>query len=186
MRRFVPFAVLFSLLSSLVPYTAWAQGLPTSLYQGMRWRFIGPLRGGRTKAVAGVPGEPNRFYIGAVNGGIWTTDDAGRTWSPIFDGHSTQSIGSLAVAPSDPNVIYAGSGEGLQRPDLAIGNGIYKSVDAGKTWTHLGLRDGEQIPQIAVDPRNPNTLFVAVLGHPYGPNDQRGIYRSTDGGLTFS
>jgi len=186
LRRYIPLVVLFSLLASLVPNPAGAQTVAPSLYQGMRWRFIGPLRGGRTKAVAGVPGEPNRFYIGAVNGGIWTTDDAGRTWTPIFDGHSTQSIGSLAVAPSDPNVIYAGSGEGLQRPDLAIGNGIYKSIDAGKTWTHLGLRDGEQIPQIAIDPRNQNTLFVAVLGHPYGPNDQRGIYRSTDGGKTFA
>lgn len=158
-----------------------------SQYAGLRWRAIGPLRGGRTKSIAGVPSMPNRFYMAAVNGGIWQTDDAGRTWRPIFDhAADTGSIGSLAVAPSDPNVIYAGSGEGLQRPDLAVGDGIYKSSDAGKTWTHLGLRDGEQIPQIAIDPRNPQRLFVAVLGHPYGPNAQRGIFRSTDGGATFT
>ncbi|MEO9171388.1 MAG: glycoside hydrolase, partial [Candidatus Baltobacteraceae bacterium] len=118
--------------------------MPTgpSQYSGMHWRFIGPLRGGRTKAIAGVPDQIHRFYIAAVNGGIWRTDDAGRTWRPIFDDQSTGSVGSLAVAPSDDNVVYAGSGEGLQRPDLSIGNGIYKSVDAGATWTHLGLRDG--------------------------------------------
>ena len=157
-----------------------------SSYAGLRWREIGPLRGGRTKALAGVPSMPNRFYIGAVNGGIWQTDDAGRTWRPIFDDASTGSIGALAVAAGDPSVIYAGSGEGLQRPDLSVGNGIYKSTDAGKTWTHLGLRDGQQIPQIDVDPTNPQRLFVAVLGHPYGPNTQRGVFRSTDGGTTFT
>ena len=187
MRRIFPLVLTLALIGSLIPTLAAAsEGVAPQLFGGLRWRFIGPLRGGRTKAVAGVPSEPNRFYIGAVNGGIWMTDDAGRTWSPIFERHSTQSIGSLAVAPSDPNVIYAGSGEGLQRPDLAIGNGIFASRDAGKTWTHLGLRDGQQIPQIAVDPRDPNRLYVAVLGHPYGPNDQRGIFRSTDGGKSFA
>jgi photosystem II stability/assembly factor-like uncharacterized protein len=123
--------------------------------------------------------------MAAVNGGIWRTQDAGRTWVPIFDGQPTGSIGALAVAPSDPRVLYAGSGEGLQRPDLAVGDGVYKSVDAGRTWTHLGLRDGQQIAGIAVDPNNAGRLFVAVLGHPYGPNPQRGIYRSLDGGTTF-
>ena len=120
-----------------------------------------------------------------MNGGVWKTNDYGRTWTPIFDDQPTGSIGAIAVAPSDPNIIYVGSGEGLQRPDLSVGDGIYKSTDAGKTWTHLGLRDGQQIPQIAVDPRNPNRLFVAVLGHPYGPNAERGIFRSTDGGQKF-
>jgi photosystem II stability/assembly factor-like uncharacterized protein len=105
-----------------------------------------------------------------------------RTWTPIFDDQPTGSIGAIAVAPSDPNIIYVGSGEGLQRPDLSTGDGIYKSTDAGKTWTHLGLRDAQQIPQIIVDPRDPNRLFVAALGHPYGPNEERGIFRSTDGG----
>ncbi len=172
------FAVVLSLIGAL--------GIAPSLYAGMHWRFVGPLRGGRTTSIAGVPGKPNTFYIGVVNGGIWRTDDAGHTWTPIFDAQSTGSIGALAVAASDPNVVYAGSGEGLQRPDLAVGNGIYKSTDAGATWKQLGLRDGQQIASIAVDAKNPNRLFVAVLGHPYGPNEQRGVYRSLDGGATFS
>ncbi|MEO6835287.1 MAG: glycoside hydrolase [Candidatus Tumulicola sp.] len=161
-------------------------GVSPSLYADMHWRFVGPLRGGRTTSIAGVANDPNRFYIGVVNGGIWKTDDAGRTWRPIFDAAPTGSIGALAVAANNPNVIYAGSGEGLQRPDLAVGDGIYKSVDAGATWTHLGLRGGQQIASIAVDPKNADRLFVAVLGHPYGPNAQRGIYRSTDGGASFA
>jgi photosystem II stability/assembly factor-like uncharacterized protein len=151
----------------------------------MHWRVIGPFRGGRTRAATGVPNQPNLFYIGAVNGGVWKSDDYGRTWAPIFDQQPTQSIGAIAVAPSDPNIIYVASGEGLHRPDLSVGNGIYKSTDAGKTWTHLGLRDGRQIPALVVDPRDPNRLFAAVLGHPYGPNQERGIYRSTDGGNTW-
>jgi len=155
------------------------------LFAEMRWRMVGPHRGGRTRACAGVASQPNVFYIGAVNGGVWKTNDYGRTWNPIFDDQPTGSIGAIAVAPSDPNIIYVGSGEGLQRPDLSIGDGVYKSIDAGKTWTHLGLRDGQQIPQIAVDPRDPNRLFVAVLGHPYGANEERGIFRSTDGGQSF-
>ncbi len=162
-----------------------AQQYPESTYQEMRWRMIGPFRGGRTRAVAGVPGQPNLFYVGAVNGGVWKSDDYGRTWAPIFDQQPTQSIGAIAVAPSDANIIYVASGEGLHRPDLSVGNGIYKSTDAGKTWTHLGLRDGQQIPALVVDPRDPNKVFAAVLGHPYGPNEERGIYRSTDGGTTW-
>ncbi|HXO17372.1 MAG TPA: glycoside hydrolase, partial [Candidatus Dormibacteraeota bacterium] len=156
-----------------------------SLYQGMHWRFVGPMRGGRTVAVTGVANRPNLFYIAAVNGGIWKTEDAGHTWVPIFDGETTGSIGALAVAPSNPNVVYAGSGEGLQRPDLAVGDGVYKSNDGGRTWTHLGLRDGQQIASMTVDPANANRLFVAVLGHPYGANSERGLYRSLDGGASF-
>jgi photosystem II stability/assembly factor-like uncharacterized protein len=147
--------------------------------------MIGPFRGGRTKAATGIPAQPNVFYIGAVNGGVWKSTDYGVTWKPIFDDQPTGSIGAIAIAPSNPDVIYIGSGEGLQRPDLSTGDGIYKSTDAGKTWTHLGLHDGQQIPQIIVDPANPDRLFVAVLGHPYGPNAERGIFRSTDGGRTF-
>jgi photosystem II stability/assembly factor-like uncharacterized protein len=147
--------------------------------------MIGPFRGGRTRAAAGVPSQPNVFYVGQVNGGVWKTDDFGRTWNPIFDDQPTQSIGAIAVAPSDPNIVYVSSGEGLHRPDLSIGNGIYKSTDAGKTWTHLGLVDGQQIPALAIDPRDPNKVFAAVLGHPYGPSEERGIYRSTDGGQTW-
>jgi photosystem II stability/assembly factor-like uncharacterized protein len=162
-----------------------ARPYPESMYQEMHWRMIGPFRGGRTRAVAGVPGQPNVFYIGAVNGGVWKSDDYGRIWTPIFDQAPTQSVGAIALAPSDPNIIYVASGEGLRRPDLSVGNGIYKSTDAGKTWTHLGLRDGQQIPALAVDPRDPNKLFAAVLGHPYGPNEERGIFRSSDGGNTW-
>src|SRR5258708_6495530 len=118
--------------------TAFSASYDPKLFAEMRWRSVGPLRGGRTRATAGVPGQPNVFYIGAVNGGVWKTNDFGRTWNPIFDDQPTGSIGAIAVAPSDPNVVYVGSGEGLQRPDLSIGDGIYKSIDAGKTWTHLG------------------------------------------------
>jgi photosystem II stability/assembly factor-like uncharacterized protein len=132
-----------------------------------------------------VPGQPNVFYIGVNNGGVWKTSDYGRTWTPVFDDQPTGSIGALAVAPSNPNVVYVGSGEGLQRPDLSTGNGVYKSTDAGATWKHLGLGDGQQIGAIIVDPQDPNRLFVAVLGHPYGPNQERGVFRSTNGGETF-
>ena len=162
-----------------------AEQYESTLFSEMSWRSIGPFRGGRTKAAAGVPEQPNVFYVGVVNGGVWKTTDFGHTWNPIFDDQFTGSIGALAVAPSDANILYVGSGEGLQRPDLSTGDGIYKSVDAGQTWTHLGLRDGQQIPQIVVDPTNPDRLFVAVLGHPYGPNTERGIFRSLDGGQSF-
>ena len=178
MRRFSSLLFFFCAAAAL------AQADP-KLFQEMRWRSIGPFRGGRTVAATGVPGQPNVFYIGVNNGGVWKSIDYGRVWTPIFDDQPTGSIGAIAVAPSDPNIIYAGSGEGLQRPDLSTGDGIYRSADAGKTWQHLGLRDGQQIPAIAVDPRDPNRLFVAVLGHPYGPNPERGIFRSTDGGKTF-
>ena len=162
-----------------------AQRIDPSTYSEMRWRMIGPFRASRTKAAAGIPNQPNVFYIGVVNGGVWKTTDYGRTWNPIFDDQPTGSIGAIAVAPSNPNVVYVGSGEGLQRPDLSVGDGIYKSTDAGETWTHLGLRDGQQIPQIVVDPRDPDRLYVAVLGHPYGPNAERGLFKSIDGGQTF-
>jgi photosystem II stability/assembly factor-like uncharacterized protein len=162
-----------------------AQQFSQEFTQAFHWRSIGPFRGGRTRAVTGVPTQPNVFYIAQVNGGVWKTTDYGHTWMPIFDDQPTGSIGSIAVAASNPLIIYAGSGEGLHRPDLSVGDGVYKSVDGGKSWTHLGLRDGQQIAQIAVDPRNADRLFVAVAGHPYGPNEERGIFRSTDGGRTF-
>jgi photosystem II stability/assembly factor-like uncharacterized protein len=156
----------------------------------MRWRMIGPFRGGRTRAAVGVADEPNVFYVGQVNGGVWKTTDSGRTWNPIFDGEDTQSIGAIAVAPSDSRIVYVASGEGLHRPDLSVGDGIYRSADAGKTWVHVdvkdgGLREGEQIPALVVDPTNPDRLFAAVLGHPYGPNSGRGIFRSEDGGKSW-
>jgi photosystem II stability/assembly factor-like uncharacterized protein len=168
--------------------TVEAQGpSPTdpNVFSELRWRNIGPHRASRTKALDGVPSQPHTFYIGVVNGGVWKTTDAGRTWVPIFDDQPTGSIGALAVAPSDPNVIYVGTGEAQQRPDLATGDGMYKSSDAGRTWTHLGLRDTQQIAQVVVDPKNADRIFVAALGHPYGPNTERGIFRSLDGGRSF-
>jgi photosystem II stability/assembly factor-like uncharacterized protein len=151
----------------------------------MHWRSIGPPRAGRARALAGVPSQPNVFYIGFDNGGVWRSTDYGSTWVPLFDNQPTGSIGAIAVAPSNPNVIYVGAGAGIIRPDLSVGDGVYKSTDAGKTWTHLGLRDSQMIAMIDVDPTNPNRLFVAALGHPYGPNPERGIFRSTDGGANF-
>jgi photosystem II stability/assembly factor-like uncharacterized protein len=162
-----------------------AAQIDPGMFGEMRWRMIGPFRGGRTVAGVGVVKQPNVFYIGVNNGGVWRTNDYGRIWTPVFDDQPSGSIGAIGISQSDPNVLYAGSGEGLQRPDLATGDGMYKSTDAGKTWTHLGLRDAQQIPQIVVDPADPNRLFVAVLGHPYGPNEERGIFRSTDGGRSF-
>jgi photosystem II stability/assembly factor-like uncharacterized protein len=179
LRLFVSISIFFSIASIT------AQQVPENTYQDLHWRMIGPFRGGRTRAATGVPSQPNVFYVGQVNGGVWKSDDSGRTWNPIFDHESTQSIGAIAISPSNPNIIYIASGEGLHRPDLSIGNGIYKSTDAGKTWIHLGLNDGFQIPALAIDPRDPNKVFAAVLGHPYGPNEERGLFRSTDGGQTW-
>jgi photosystem II stability/assembly factor-like uncharacterized protein len=156
------------------------------LFSDMRWREIGPMRGGRTRALAGVPIEPSTFYHGAVNGGVWKTTDGGSTWHSTWNDQPSGSVGAIAVSLSDPDVVYVGSGEGLQRPDLSTGDGVYKSTDAGETWTHLeGLRDGQQIGQLAIDPHDPNRVFVAVEGHPFGPNEERGLYRTTDGGKTF-
>jgi photosystem II stability/assembly factor-like uncharacterized protein len=177
--------VLCLLTVAFPVFSVRAQQYDPKLYSEMRWRCIGPFRGGRTVAISGVPQQPNVFYMAAVNGGVWKTTDFGNTWFPIFDDQTSGSVGALAVAPSDPNILYVGSGEGLQRPDLAVGDGFYKSNDAGKTWMHLGLRDAQQITAIVVDPRNPDRVFVAVQGHPYGPNKERGIFRSLDGGKTF-
>ncbi len=155
------------------------------LYSGMRWRQIGPPRAGRARALSGVPGQPNVFYVGFDNGGVWRSTDYGSTWHPLFDNEATGSIGAIAVAPTNPSLIYVGTGAGIIRPDLSTGDGVYRSADAGATWTHLGLDETQMIANIAVDPTNPDRLFVAALGHPYGPNPERGIFRSTDGGKTF-
>ncbi len=162
-----------------------AQTPDSALYGALKWRMIGPHRGGRTVGASGVPQQPNVFYIGVNNGGVWKTTDYGRTWNSVFDDQPTGSIGDVAVAPSNPNVVYAASGEGIQRPDLSVGDGMYKSTDAGKTWTHQGLRDGQQIGGLAVDPNNENRVFAAVLGHPYGPNTERGVFRTTNGGASW-
>ncbi len=183
-RYLVVLTLAATALTASIPAQQGAQINP-SLFADLRWRNIGPHRASRTRAAAGHRSHPYTFYMAAVNGGVWKTTDAGRVWKPIFDDQPTGSIGTIAVAPSDANIIYVGSGEGLHRPDLSTGDGIYKSIDAGKTWVHLGLRDAQQIPNIAVDPTNANRLFVAALGHPYGPNEERGIYRSTDGGKSF-
>ena len=160
-------------------------GQQTDNSRALHWRQIGPVRAGRARALSGVPSQPNVFYAGFDNGGVWRSTDYGSVWVPIFDDQPTGSIGAIAVAPSDPNIIYVGSGAGIIRPDLATGDGVYKSTDGGKTWTHLGLRDSQMIAMIDVDPRDANRLFVAALGHPYGPNAERGIFRSTDGGQSF-
>src|SRR5262252_5900246 len=172
-------------LTFAAPDSAFQQPPTVDPGAAMHWRQIGPTRAGRARAVSGVAGQPNVFYIGFDNGGVWRSTDYGSTWQPLFDRESTGSIGAIAVAPSNPNIIYVGTGAGIIRPDLATGDGVYKSTDAGKTWTHLGLPDSQMIAMIDVSPRDPNRLFVAVLGHPYGPSQERGIFRSTDGGKTF-
>jgi photosystem II stability/assembly factor-like uncharacterized protein len=166
-------------------FSSFAQQVDSRFLGGLSWRMIGPHRAGRTVGVTGVPSQPNVFYIGVNNGGVWKTNDFGHTWKPIFDAENTGSVGDVVVAPSNPNVVYVGSGEGIQRPDLSVGNGLYKSSDAGKTWTNMGLKDAQQIGGITLDPANENRIFVAALGHPYGPNKERGVYRSLDGGKTL-
>ena len=158
---------------------------PLDVPIGLDWRMLGPFRGGRCDAVSGVPGRPDEFYFGHVNGGVWKTKDAGRTWFPIFDDQPVASIGALAVAPSAPDVIYVGSGESTLRDSVGFGNGVYKSTDAGRTWTHLGLAATQHIGKIAVDPRNPDVVFVAAIGHLYAANPERGVFRSRDGGRTW-
>lgn len=174
---------LIAALLLAAPVVSTAQS--PDLWSAMHWRQIGPVRAGRARALSGVPSQPSVFYIGFDNGGVWRSTDYGSNWVPIMDSVGTGSIGAIAVAPTDPNIIYVGTGAGIIRPDLAVGDGMYKSIDAGKTWTHLGLRESQMIAHIDVDPTNANRLFVAVLGHPYGPNPERGIFRSSDGGRTF-
>jgi len=184
-RRFAACGALVTAAALVIVGEVAAQVADPVLMAELRWRTIGPFRGGRTVGATGVPGRPNVFYVGVNDGGVWKTTDYGRVWRPIFDDQPTGSIGALAVAPSQPDTIYVGSGEGLQRPDLSTGDGIYRSDDGGRTWSHLGLRDGQQIAALAVDPRRAERLFAAVLGHPYGANDERGLFRSLDRGVTW-
>ena len=179
--RFVP-AFLFLLLASLALN---AQQLDPALYSGLRWRMIGPHRGGRTVAVSGVESQPNVYYFGGVGGGVWKSVNGGITWQPIFDAQPISSIGALAVAPSNPDVIYVGTGESDFRSDLTYGNGVYKSTDGGRTWKNIGLKDSRHISRIAIDPQNPDVVFVAAMGSAYGPGAERGVFRSTDGGSTW-
>ncbi|MBV9234158.1 MAG: hypothetical protein JO030_08955, partial [Candidatus Eremiobacteraeota bacterium] len=186
MRRLLSFWLLGALIAQSAVAAAAESQVSAALFGALQWRLIGPFRGGRALAVTGVPGEPNHFYFGAVDGGVWETIDTGRTWTPIFDREDVASIGAIAVAPSNPQILYVGTGEADMRSDIAYGDGMYKSTDAGKTWTHAGLTDTKQIAAIVVDPRDPNTVYVAALGHPYGPNTERGIFKSTDGGRSWS
>ena len=182
-RCVVFMAMMAGALAACVPLKA--QTLTKDSLSGMRWRLIGPFRGGRAEAVAGVAGNPNVFYFGAVAGGVWKTTDAGISWLPLFEHQSVSSIGAIAVDPHDPNVIYVGTGEPCLRGDISYGDGMYKSVDGGRTWTHIGLEDTRHIAKILVDPHDSNIIFVAAIGHAYGPNEQRGVFRSNDGGKTW-
>ena len=157
-----------------------------ALFGAMKWRGIGPYRGGRAIAVAGVPGEPGTFYFGAAAGGVWKTQDFGATWVPVFDAQKIASIGAIAVAPSNPSIVYAGTGEGALRGDITFGDGVYRSADAGKTWANIGLRDTRQIGALIVDPANPDTVLVAAIGHAFGPNGERGVFRTTNAGRTWT
>ncbi len=162
-----------------------AADIPLEVLSGLSWRMLGPFRGGRVDAVTGVPGRPNEFYFGHVNGGVWKTIDAGRVWKPVFDSQPVASIGALGLAPSAPDVLYVGSGESTFRDSMGYGNGVYKTTDAGQTWTHIGLDETQHIGKIAVHPTNPDIVFVAATGHLYAPNPERGVFRSKDGGKTW-
>ena len=175
------FAAFGSTAVAAMPVSGIAH-VPRIDYQALHWRLIGPFRAGRVLAVAGVPGSSRIFYFGSVDGGVWKTENAGRTWKPIFDHEPVGSIGAIAIAPSNPDIIYVGTGEADMRSDIAQGDGVYKSTDAGRHWTHLGLAGTRQIARILINPQNPNIVFVAALGHPYGPNAERGVFRSLDGG----
>lgn len=179
-------AITLSLFAVILSLPLVAQQTNPALFSEMRWRLVGPFRGGRALTAVGVPGNPSLFYFGAVGGGVWKTTDAGLTWEPIFDSQPIASIGAVEVAPSNPNIIYVGSGEADMRDDITYGNGMYKSTDAGKTWNQIGLRDTRQIGRILVDPKNPDVVYVAALGHAYGANSERGVFRSTDGGQNWS
>jgi photosystem II stability/assembly factor-like uncharacterized protein len=186
MRKYRCAAVVVSCALSLFGTLAVAASVDPALFGALKWRSIGPYRGGRALAVAGLPGDPDTFYFGAVAGGVWKTTDGGATWAPLTDGTPISSVGALAVAPSDHNVIYVGSGEAAPRGDMTHGDGVYKSVDGGKTWTHLGLADSRQIGALIVDPHNADVVLVAAFGHAFGPNKERGVYRTTDGGKTWT
>ena len=171
--------------SAQVPGPTPGAPVPPALYSGLRWRMIGPFRGGRVNAVSGVSGQPNTFYFGAVGGGVWKSTNAGRTWTPVFDSQPVASIGAIGVTPSNPAVVYVGTGESDMRDSIGYGDGMYKSTDAGRTWKHIGLDGTRQIGRVVVDPKNPDIVFVAALGHAYGPSPDRGVYRSGDGGATW-
>jgi photosystem II stability/assembly factor-like uncharacterized protein len=178
-------ALVFLLIAGALAPLALAQRNGVSAYAALRWRLLGPFRGGRVNGVAGARSEPDTFYFGSVGGGVWKTVNSRRTWAPVFDSQPFASIGAVAVAPSDARVVYVGTGEADMRSQISYGNGMYRSADAGATWTHLGLDDTRQISRVVVDPRNADVVFVAALGHAYGANAERGVYRTRDGGRTW-
>ncbi len=184
-RLLAALGALAVVAAAFVTLTAQSPRVDPATYSGLKWRMIGPFRGGRVNAVSGVPGQPTTFYFGSVGGGVWKTTNAGRTWTPVFDSQPVGSIGAIGVSPSNPSVVYVGTGEADMRSQISYGDGVYKSTDAGRTWKHLGLDDTRQIGRVVVDPRNPDIVFVAALGHAYGPNAERGVFRSTDGGATW-
>src|SRR5437588_4550911 len=163
-----------------------AQDVPPSLYSEMKWRMIGPFRGGKVNGVAGVRGNPAIYYMGTDGGGVWKTTDGGVTWKPIFDRESVASMGAIAMAPTNPNIIYLGTGVNTIYGDVSYGNGVYKSTNGGETWQHLGLEDTRHIARSLVDPRNPESVVVAASGGGDGPNEERGVFRSTDGGKNWN
>jgi photosystem II stability/assembly factor-like uncharacterized protein len=167
------------------PANSLVGGAADDLWAGLHWRMLGPFRGGRVNSATGVPGRPNEFYFGAVNGGVWKSIDGGRVWSPVFDGQPVASIGAVTVAPSAPDTVYVGTGENTLRDSMGFGNGVFKTTDAGRTWTHLGLTETHHIGRIAVDPRNANVVFVAAIGKLYAPSPERGVFRSRDGGKSW-
>ena len=183
--RPVELLLALAALIALVPFAP-SQTIPQQTFSALQWRMIGPFRGGRVVAVSGVSGDTATAYFGAVGGGVWKSLNAGVTWQPVFDSQPIASVGAIAVAPSNPNVIYVGTGESDIRSDLSSGDGVYKSTDSGKTWTNMGLRDSRQISRIVVDPRNADVVYVAALGHAYGPTEERGVFKSTDGGRTWT
>jgi photosystem II stability/assembly factor-like uncharacterized protein len=180
-------ACVLAILTVLFPaaLVSNAEQIEPKTYGGMKWRLIGPFRGGRVLAVTGVPTRPGTYHFGATGGGVWKTTDGGITWDPLFEKQPVSSIGAIAVADSDPNVIYVGTGEACIRGNISFGDGVYKSTDAGKTWTNVGLKDTRHIGAIIIHPANPDIVFVAALGHAYGPNTERGVFRTHDGGKTW-
>jgi hypothetical protein len=175
-RGFASLSVLVASLAAL------GSTVPENAYSELRWRLVGPFRAGWSTCAEGIPAEPDTFYFGAADGGVWKTTDAGRTWKPLFDHEAVGSIGALAIAPQNPGTVYVGTGQVSPRWDIASGNGVYRSDDAGRTWKHLGLEGTRHIGRILVDPRNPEVVIVAAMGHIFGPNDQRGVFRTADGG----
>jgi photosystem II stability/assembly factor-like uncharacterized protein len=183
-RRYTS-SLLGALALLVVAITAFAQSYPPNLFEGMRWRLVGPFRGGRTEAATGIPGDPLTYYFGAVAGGVWKTTDGGVTWVPIFDREPNSAVGAIAVAPSNHSIIYVGTGEQCLRNDISFGDGVYKSTDAGRTWTNIGLKDSQHIATIVINPTDPDNVYVAAVGHAFGPNKERGVFHTTDGGKTW-